>query len=123
VTVFSSSKDKEQEALSLGAAHFVINQDEKELEKRKGSYDFLLVTIHVDQDWPSYLDLLRPRGNLCFVGVPQKPINVTAVSLIDGGKSISGSYIGNRQRMKEMLAFAALHGISAQVESTPFKAS
>lgn len=119
VTVLSSSEDKEQEALGLGATHFVLTQDKKELEKRKGSLDFLLVTIHVDQDWPLYLDLLRPRGTLCFVGVPPKPINISAVSLIDGGKSISGSYIGNRQRMKEMLSFAAKHGISAKVEVLP----
>jgi uncharacterized zinc-type alcohol dehydrogenase-like protein len=120
VTVFSSTKDKEQEALALGATHFVVTTDEKELEKRKESLDFLLSTIHIDQNWSAYLDLLHPRGNLCFVGVPQKPLNVTAVSLIDGGKSISGSYIGNRQRMKEMLCFAALHGIAAQVEVVPF---
>lgn len=119
VTVFSSSKDKEQEALELGATYFVLTQNEKELEKRKGSLDFLLVTIHADQNWSTYLDLLRPRGNLCFVGVPPKPINISALSLIDGGKSVSGSYIGNRQRMKEMLSFAALHGISAKVEVLP----
>jgi uncharacterized zinc-type alcohol dehydrogenase-like protein len=119
VTVFSSSKEKEQEALALGATHFVITQDKKELEKRKDSLDFLLSTIHIDQNWSAYLDLLHPQGNLCFVGVPTKPLNITAVSLIDGGKSVSGSYIGNRQRMREMLGFAALHGIAAQVEVLP----
>lgn len=119
VTVFSSSKDKEQEALAFGATHFVLTQDEKALEKRKNSVDLLLSTIHVDQNWPAYLDLLHPRGNLCFVGVPPKPLNITAVSLIDGGKSVSGSYIGNRERMREMLSFAALHGIAAQVEVVP----
>ncbi|MBA2650846.1 MAG: zinc-binding dehydrogenase, partial [Tatlockia sp.] len=119
VTVFSSSKDKKQEALAFGATHFVVTQDEKELEKRKDSLDFLLSTIHVDQNWSLYLDLLHPQGHLCFVGVPPNPINITAVSLIDGGKSVSGSYIGNRQRMREMLGFAALHRIAAQVEVVP----
>ncbi len=119
VTVFSSTKDKEQEAKSFGANHFVVTQDEKELEKRKDSLDFLLSTIHVDQNWSAYLDLLHPRGTLCFVGVPPSPINIAPVTLIDGGKSVSGSYIGNRQRMREMLSFAGLHGIEAQVEVVP----
>jgi len=119
ITVFSTSKDKEQQALALGATHFVLSQDEQEIEKRKSTLDFLLCTIHVDQNWSDYLDLLRPTGNLCFVGVPPQALNVTAVSLIDGGKSVSGSYIGNRQRMREMLSFAALHGIEAQVEVCP----
>lgn len=119
ITVFSSSKDKEQEARTLGATHFVLTQDGPEMEKRKSSLDFLLCTTHIDLDWPAYLDLLHPQGNLCFVGVPPKALNVTAVSLIDGGKSVSGSYIGNRQRMREMLRFASLHGIAAQVEVLP----
>nr|MBA2710492.1 alcohol dehydrogenase [Tatlockia sp.] len=55
----------------------------------------------------------------CFVGVPPSPINIAPVTLIDGGKSVSGSYIGNRQRMREMLSFAGLHGIEAQVEVVP----
>ncbi|MBA2657118.1 MAG: NAD(P)-dependent alcohol dehydrogenase [Tatlockia sp.] len=119
VSVFSSSKDKEQEAYALGATHFVLTQDEKELEKRKDSLDFLLSTIHVDQNWSAYLNLLHPLGHLCFVGVPPQPLNIAAVTLIDGGKSVSGSYIGNRQRMREMLNFAALHKIAALVEVVP----
>jgi uncharacterized zinc-type alcohol dehydrogenase-like protein len=65
------------------------------------------------------MDLLRPHGTLCFVGVPDKPIAIPAFALIKGERALAGSAIGSRARIREMLAFAADHGIGAQVEVMP----
>jgi D-arabinose 1-dehydrogenase-like Zn-dependent alcohol dehydrogenase len=39
--------------------------------------------------------------------------------LVAGQKSVSGSVIGGRAVMREMLSFAARHNIKAQIEEIP----
>ena len=73
VTAFSSSKDKEEEAKKLGANHFVNTRDTGALKKVAGSFDLLLTAVNADQDWPGYVNALRPKGSLVFVGVPPAP--------------------------------------------------
>jgi uncharacterized zinc-type alcohol dehydrogenase-like protein len=119
VTAFSTSADKEEEARSLGAHHFVNSRESKALNKVAGTLDFILSTINADQDWGVYLQALRPTGTLCFVGVPPTPVSFHAFPLISGLRSISGSPIGSPHQLREMLDVAARHGIKAKTESFP----
>jgi alcohol/geraniol dehydrogenase (NADP+) len=120
VTAFSSSADKEQEAKSLGAHHFVNSTDSKALAKIAGSFDFIISTVNVSLDWSSYLNCLKPQGNLHVVGAVLKPIEVGAFSLIGGEKSISGSPTGSPYNIRKMLEFCARHSIKPVVEEFPF---
>jgi uncharacterized zinc-type alcohol dehydrogenase-like protein len=122
VTAFSSSYDKEAEAKSFGAHHFVSSTDKTAMQKLGNTFDFIISTVHVDLDWGSYLRLLRPDGKLCFVGVPQSAIQIAAFDLIAGRRSICGNPTGSRAQIREMLAFAALHGIQAKTETMPLSA-
>ena len=119
VTAFSSSPSKEAEARVLGADRFVNSADPGQLEAEAGTQDFLIVTANVDLDWQAYVNVLRPGGHLCFVGAVPHPIQIHAMSLIVGAKSLSGSPIGGRKSIAEMLDFSARHGIEAQVEVMP----
>ena len=65
VTALSTSKDKEEEALKMGADFFVNTRDTAELKKIAGSFDFLLSTVSADQDWQALVNSLRPKGTLC----------------------------------------------------------
>src|SRR6201996_129299 len=94
VTAFSTSKDKEAEAKSLGAHHFVNTRDTGALKKVAGSFDFLLSTVSADQDWQGYVNALRPKGTLCIVGVPPSGLQLQAFPLIAGQKAVSGSPSG-----------------------------
>lgn len=116
VTAFSSSKDKEDEALRLGAHNFVNTRDTGALKKVAGSFDFMLSTVSADQDWQGYIQTLRPKGQLCVVGVPSSPIQIQASSLIGQQKSVSGSPSGSPRDLHEMLDVAARHGIKAITE-------
>jgi uncharacterized zinc-type alcohol dehydrogenase-like protein len=118
VTAFSTSPDKEPEAKQLGAHHFVPSTDTDRLKKAAGSIDFLLNTTQAELDWPLWTGLLRPLGEFCQVGGYTGDIKVPAMDLILGRKSVSGSCIGNRHTMREMLEFAAVHGISPETETT-----
>ena len=119
MTAFSTSKDKEPEAKSLGAHHFVNTRDTGALKKIAGSFDFILSTVSADQDWPGYIAALRPKGTLCVVGVPPSPIQLHAFALIGGQKSMAGSPTGSPQDLHEMLDVAARHGVKAITERFP----
>jgi uncharacterized zinc-type alcohol dehydrogenase-like protein len=119
VTAFSSSADKEAEAKKLGASRFVNSKDAGALKGAARSLDFILSTVNADLDWMAYLSCLRPNGTLCLVGVPPTPVSVPAFVLVASRLSISGSPIGGRFDMHEMLEMAARSKIGAQVETTP----
>ena len=119
VTAFSSSPAKEEEARSFGAHHFVSSNDTDQIQKIARSLDMILCTIHGNLDWNSYLIALRPKGKLCFVGVPSDVISIQPPSLIFGQLSVCGSLIGGRSAIREMLEFAARHNIKAQTDIVP----
>ncbi len=116
VTAFSTSKDKEAEAKSLGAHHFVNTRDTGALKKVAGSFDFLLSTVSADQDWQGYVNALRPKGTLCVVGVPPSAIALQAFPLIGGQRAVAGSPTGSPRDLHEMLDVAARHGVKAITE-------
>lgn len=119
VTAFSTSSDKEPEARSLGANHFVNTRDTGALKKVAGCYDFILSTVNAAQDWPGYVNALRPKGTLVFVGVPPAPLSLPVFPLIAGQRSIAGSPTGSPQDLHEMLEVAARHNIKAKTERFP----
>jgi len=115
VTALSSSQDKEAEARKFGAAHFFTLSQ----LPPPGTFDFILSTAHGDLDWNHIASLLKPNGRLCFVGLPNNPIQIAARILISGNRSICGNGTGSRAMMLEMLQFAARHRIAAQTEPLP----
>ena len=121
VTAFSTSKDKEAEALALGAHHFVNTRENGNLKKLAGSLDIILSTVSGDQDFQSLLAALRPKGTLVVLGVPPSPLQILASGIVSGQKSIAGSPIGSPGDTREMLDVAARHNIKAIVECFPMK--
>jgi uncharacterized zinc-type alcohol dehydrogenase-like protein len=116
VTALSTSKDKEAEALEMGADHFVHTRDMESMKKIAGSFDLVLSTVSADQDWQALVNSLRPKGILCVVGVPPSPIALQAFPLISGQRSVAGSPIGSPRDLYEMLDVAARHGVKAITE-------
>ena len=53
---------------------------------------------------------------MTLVGAPEKPLPVSAFSLIFGNKSLSGSMIGGISLTQEMLDFCGKHNITSDVE-------
>jgi uncharacterized zinc-type alcohol dehydrogenase-like protein len=121
VVVFSTSPNKKDDALRLGADEVVISRNADEMEKHVGSFDFILDAVSADHDINAYINLLRRDGNLTLVGAPQKPLAVTAFALIMGRRSLSGSPIGGIKETQEMLDFCGEHNITADVEVIPIQ--
>lgn len=119
--VFTTSPDKTEDAIRLGAHEVVVSRNAGEMEKHAGTFDFILDTVSADHDINAYLNLLNLNGNLTLVGAPPKPLGVSAFSLIMGNRSLSGSNIGGLPETQEMLDFCGEHNITADVEVIPIQ--
>lgn len=116
VTMFSTSRSKEADATRLGATSFALTSDRSIFKTLAGRFDLLIDTVSAPHDLNAYLGLLRPYGAMAIVGVPPKPLEVHAFSLINGNRRLSGSNIGGIKETQEMLDFCAQHRIVADVE-------
>ncbi|HJR47913.1 MAG TPA: zinc-binding dehydrogenase [Nitrososphaeraceae archaeon] len=121
VVVLTTSPNKKEDAIHLGADEVVISRNTDEMSKHKGSFDFILDTVSAEHDINTYLQLLRRDGNMTLVGAPDKPHAVAAFSLIFKRRSLSGSLIGGIAETQEMLDFCGKHNITADVEVIPIQ--
>jgi uncharacterized zinc-type alcohol dehydrogenase-like protein len=121
VVVFTTSPNKKEDALSLGADEVVISRNSEEMNKHLASFDFIIDTVSAEHDINAYLQLLRPDGNMTLVGAPDKPHAVSAMSLLFKRRSLSGSLIGGIAETQEMLEFCSKHNITADVEIIPIQ--
>jgi alcohol dehydrogenase (NADP+) len=121
VVVFTTSPNKKENALRLGADEVVVSRDANEMQKRAGSFDFILDAVSAEHDINAYIQLLRRDGNLTLVGAPAKPLSVGAFGLLFGRRSLSGSLIGGLAETQEMLDFCGAQNIAADVEVIPIQ--
>jgi len=119
VVVFTTSANKAQDALRLGAHEVVISRNEEEMKKHLNSFHFILDTVSAQHDINAYLVLLKRDGTLAQVGVPAEPLPVHVSSLIFGRRNLSGSLIGGIRETQEMLDFCGEHNITSDIELIP----
>ncbi|MDP1591203.1 MAG: NAD(P)-dependent alcohol dehydrogenase, partial [Prosthecobacter sp.] len=121
VVAFTTSPGKRDDALRLGAHEVVISSDSAEMQKHAGSFDFILDCVSAEHDLNAYLNLLKHDGDLTLVGAPEKPLSISAFSLLFGRRSLSGSLIGGIAETQEMLDFCGEHNITSDVEVIPIQ--
>jgi alcohol dehydrogenase (NADP+) len=121
VVVFTTSPNKKDDALRLGADEVVVSRNTDEMNKHARSFDFILDAVAADHDINAYINLLGVDGNITLVGAPEKPLAVAAFGLIFGRHSLSGSPIGGIAETQEMLDFCGAHNITADVEVIPIQ--
>ena len=121
VAVFTTSPNKKEDALRLGADEVVVSRNANEMQRHTASFDFILDAVSADHEIGPFIDLLARDGNLTLVGAPQKPLAVPAFGLLFGRRSLSGSLIGGIAETQEMLDFCGAHNITADVEVIPIQ--
>jgi alcohol dehydrogenase (NADP+) len=121
VVVFTTSANKVEDALRLGADEVVNSKDAEEMKKHLNSFHFILDTVSATHDINAYLVLLKRDGNLTQVGVPPEPLSLNVGTLIFGRRSLSGSLIGGIKETQEMLDFCGKHNITADIELIPIQ--
>lgn len=121
VTMLSTSPAKEKDAKHLGAHHFVVTTNSKNLEPYLNYFDFILDAVSGVHDANTYLNLLNRGGVMVLVGVPEKPLEIQAFSIIGKRRSLVGSLIGGIRETQEMLDYCAEKNITSDVEIIPIQ--
>ncbi|MEM7159778.1 MAG: NAD(P)-dependent alcohol dehydrogenase [Myxococcota bacterium] len=117
VTVFTSDPDKGALAKELGASRVVASADRDALKGERNRHDLIVSTVHVELPWSRYVGALAPRGTLCLLGMPPKPISVHAGLLVEGQRNLTGSVVASRSMIRQMLAVAAERRVRPMVET------
>jgi uncharacterized zinc-type alcohol dehydrogenase-like protein len=121
VVVFTTSPNKKVDALRLGADEVIISTNPDDMKLHAGTFNFILDTISADHDINAYINMLGRDGNITLVGAPEKPLAVSAFSLLIGRRSLSGSVIGGIAETQEMLDFCGENNIISDVEIIPIQ--
>ena len=121
VVVFTTSSNKVEDAMRLGADEVVNSKNADEMHKHLKSFHFILDTVSAQHDINAYLLLLKRDGNLTQVGVPPEPLSLNVGSLVFGRRSLSGSLIGGIKETQEMLDFCGEHNITSDIELIPIQ--
>lgn len=117
VTMISHSKSKEEDAMSLGAHHFLYSGDDGQMKAARNSFDVVVNAVSADIDVVPYLNLLGLDGVMALVGAPPKPMAIPAFALFDQRRTLSGSMIGGIPQTQEMLDFCGAHDIVSEIET------
>jgi alcohol dehydrogenase (NADP+) len=116
VVVFTTSPNKIEDALRLGADEVVNSNNADEMKKHLNSFHFILDTVSAKHDINAYIVLLKRDGNLTQVGIPTEPLSLNVGTLVFGRRSLSGSLIGGIKETQEMLDFCGNHNITSDIE-------
>src|SRR5713101_3255959 len=120
VVLFTTSPNKTNDALRLGAHEVVVSKNDNEMKKHLNSFDFILDTVSAQHDINAYLALLKRDATLTLVGAPNA-LPVEPFNLILFRRQFAGSLIGGLKETQEMLDFCAEHGITCDVELIPIQ--
>ena len=115
--------EKEKLAEDLGAHIYIDTSavDAATVLQRMGGAKAILSTGTSGAAMAALVPGLSPRGKLIVVGVPQDPIQLSAVSLVFGGRSIYGSLTGTAIDNEDTLAFSVLENIRPMIETLPLE--
>jgi uncharacterized zinc-type alcohol dehydrogenase-like protein len=121
VVLFTTSPNKTEDAVRLGADEVVISKNPDEMQKHAGSFNFILDAVSADHDLNAYLQLLKRDGTMTLVGAPEKPAALYSFNLLMGRRRLAGSAIGGIKETQEMLDFCAEHRITSDIEIIPIQ--
>ncbi|KAK9364911.1 chaperonin 10-like protein [Lipomyces kononenkoae] len=108
--VFSGTESKKPDAISLGAKEFYATKGVTSLDIGK-PIDHLIVTTSSPPDWNLYIGLMAPCGSISPISVAEGDLVIPYMPLLLNTLRIQGGVNGGRVVNREMLDFAAFHGI------------
>ena len=118
VVLFTTSDNKREDALRMGAKEVVMSNSETDMATHAGSFDFILNTVAAPHNLDAFLQLLKLDGTMTLVGAPASPHPSPGVfNLIMKRRRLAGSLIGGIRETQDMLDFCARHGIVSDIES------
>lgn len=116
VVVFSTTESKREQAMKLGASHFVTTQGEHELRVPR-PINHLLITASRNPDWKLFMPIIAKGGSIFPMALldSEARLDVPYLDFLTKGLHIISS-LPNMTSYRSMLAFAARHGISPIID-------
>jgi len=121
VVALSGTEEKKEEALRLGATHFVATEGGRDLSVPR-KINHLLVTTSQMPDWKQYNSILAPMAQIYPLTITdfETKFEVPFMGfLLVLGRRVIGSSVPPKNVYIEMLEFAALHGIKPIIDPFP----
>jgi D-arabinose 1-dehydrogenase-like Zn-dependent alcohol dehydrogenase len=115
--------DKEDLARKLGASHYIDTQAQDPAAEllKLGGAKIILATVTSGKAMSAVLGGLGVNGKLIILGAAAKPLEVPAMQLILGRRSIMGWPSGSSIDSQDTLSFSALTGVRAMNEIFPLE--
>ena len=115
--------EKEKLARDLGAHVYIDTavDDAAAVLQRMGGARAILATAPSGGAMGPLVSGLAARGKLIVVAVPGDPIQLNAVPLIFGGRSVYGTLAGTAIDSEDTLAFSVLENIRPMIETVPLE--
>jgi propanol-preferring alcohol dehydrogenase len=116
-------RDKEKLAQDLGAHAYIdaTVEDGAAALQRMGGARAILATGTSGAAIGPLVSGLATRGKLIVVGAPADPIQLNALSLLFGGRSVYGSLTGTPIDSEDTLAFSVFANIRPMIETAPLE--
>ncbi len=122
VTVFDITDDKREEALAMGATHYVNVNKSEELKGLNNTLRFILSTIPSAYDPMLYVNMLKVDGELAVVGMPAlKDAPTVSIMAMRGRKKVWFSLIGGIKETQEAVDYSIAHNIYPRVVTIPIQ--
>jgi len=115
--------EKEKLARELGASSYINaeTEDPAAALQRMGGAKVILATAASSLSMGPLIAGLAPRGRLVVVGASAEPIQVDAVQLLFGARSIEGSLTGTAIDIEDTLAFSVAQNVRPIIEMVPLE--
>ncbi|KAK9471919.1 chaperonin 10-like protein [Dipodascopsis tothii] len=117
----SRNRNKEADVKSMGGEGVIATSEEGWSAANKRKFDLILSTNN-DHKMPltEYLGMLKPSGRFVQVGLPEAPLPQFSFGpLIMSNASVTGSLLGSREEIEEMLSLSATQGVKTWITSYP----
>jgi alcohol dehydrogenase (NADP+) len=122
VWALSHTLNKKEDALKLGANHFIFTGEKYWSKSLVFKFDFILNSSDMTSKFPmdEYLSTLKVQGEFHNVGMPDKRLpEIKAQAFFPNGCKIVGSHNGSRSEMLAMLKLTSEHNIKPMIETIP----
>src|SRR5208283_4224196 len=91
VVLFTTSPNKTEDGLRLGADDVVVSKNDAQMQKHVASFDFILDTVSAEHNLNAYIDLLNRDGTLTLVGATPTPSPILGFGLLFKRRQLAGS--------------------------------
>lgn len=120
VFALSHTPDKKEDALNLGADHFICTKEKDWAKDYAYTFDFILNCADMTHEMPvkEYMSTLAVNGTFHNVGLPDEPLpKMMAQDFAPNGSQIAGSHIGSRVEALSMLKLASEKKVKPFIET------